>query len=34
MARNGERLTKTYRFALGICIPTVRWWGRLEVEGL
>ncbi len=29
-----ERLTKTYRFALGICIPTVRWWGRLEVEGL
>jgi 1-acyl-sn-glycerol-3-phosphate acyltransferase len=30
----GERLTKTYRFALGICIPTVRWWGRLEVEGL
>ena len=31
---HGERLTKTYRFALGICIPTVRWWGRLEVEGL
>lgn len=30
----GERLTKTYRFALGICVPTVRWWGRLEVEGL
>ncbi|MEY2442310.1 MAG: 1-acyl-sn-glycerol-3-phosphate acyltransferase [bacterium] len=29
-----EQLTKTYRFALGICIPTVRWWGRLEVEGL
>ena len=29
-----EKLTKTYRFALGICIPTVRWWGRLEVEGL
>ena len=29
-----EHLTKTYRFALGICIPTVRWWGRLEVEGL
>jgi 1-acyl-sn-glycerol-3-phosphate acyltransferase len=34
MARGGEHLTKTYRFALGICIPTVRWWGRLEVEGL
>jgi 1-acyl-sn-glycerol-3-phosphate acyltransferase len=31
---DGEHLTKTYRFALGICIPTVRWWGRLEVEGL
>ena len=31
---DGEQLTKTYRFALGICIPTVRWWGRLEVEGL
>jgi 1-acyl-sn-glycerol-3-phosphate acyltransferase len=29
-----EKLTKTYRFALGICVPTVRWWGRLEVEGL
>jgi len=34
MARDGEKLTKTYRFALGICVPTVRWWGRLEVEGL
>lgn len=34
MARAGEKLTKTYRFALGICVPTVRWWGRLEVEGL
>ena len=33
-AKDGEKLTKTYRFALGICIPTVRWWGRLEVEGL
>jgi len=29
-----EHLTRTYRFALGICIPTVRWWGRLKVEGL
>src|SRR3978361_1535161 len=34
MASDGEHLTKTYRFALGICLPTVRWWGRLEVEGL
>ena len=34
MARDREKLTKTYRFALGICVPTVRWWGRLEVEGL
>ena len=34
MATDREQLTKTYRFALGICIPTVRWWGRLEVEGL
>ena len=34
MADDRERLTKTYRFALGVCIPTVRWWGRLEVEGL
>jgi 1-acyl-sn-glycerol-3-phosphate acyltransferase len=34
MASGGEHLTKTYRFALGICIPTVRWWGRLEVRGL
>jgi 1-acyl-sn-glycerol-3-phosphate acyltransferase len=29
-----EQITRTYRFALGICKPTVRWWGRLEVEGL
>ena len=34
MASEREQLTKTYRFALAICIPTVRWWGRLEVEGL
>jgi len=31
---DGEHLTRTYRFALGICVPVVRWWGRLEVEGL
>jgi 1-acyl-sn-glycerol-3-phosphate acyltransferase len=30
----GEQLTRTYRFALRICVPTVRWWGRLKVEGL
>jgi len=29
-----EQLTPTYRFALGICVPTVRLWGRLQVEGL
>jgi 1-acyl-sn-glycerol-3-phosphate acyltransferase len=31
---DGEQLTRTYRVALGICRPVVRWWGRLEVEGL
>ncbi|MEA2195526.1 MAG: 1-acyl-sn-glycerol-3-phosphate acyltransferase [Solirubrobacteraceae bacterium] len=29
-----EQLTRTYRFALGLCVPIVRLWGRLEVEGL
>jgi 1-acyl-sn-glycerol-3-phosphate acyltransferase len=29
-----EHITRTYRVALGICRPTVRWWGRLQVEGL
>jgi len=29
-----EQLTRTYRFALGICVPTVRFWGRLQVAGL
>lgn len=29
-----EEMTRTYRFALGICRPIVRLWGRLEVEGL
>ena len=29
-----EPMTRTYRFALGICMPTVRLWGRLEVEGV
>ncbi|HUR84008.1 MAG TPA: lysophospholipid acyltransferase family protein [Solirubrobacteraceae bacterium] len=29
-----EPMTRTYRFALGICKPIVRRWGRLDVEGL
>lgn len=29
-----EPMTKTYRAALGIATPTVRFWGRLTVEGL
>lgn len=29
-----EPMTRTYRFALGICVPTVRLWGRLEVDGV
>lgn len=31
---DGEHITRTYKTALGLCVPTVRWWGRLEVEGL
>lgn len=31
---SGEQLTRTYRVALGICKPIVRFWGRLDVEGL
>jgi 1-acyl-sn-glycerol-3-phosphate acyltransferase len=27
-------MTRTYRIALGICVPIVRRWGRLEVEGV
>lgn len=27
-------MTRTYRAALGIATPFVRWWGRLEVDGL
>ena len=26
-------MTRMYRFALGVCAPVVKWWGRLEVEG-
>lgn len=29
-----EPFTRTYRFAMAVCSPAVRWWGRLEVEGL
>lgn len=29
-----EPMTRTYRFAMRACTPTVRWWGRLHVEGL
>jgi 1-acyl-sn-glycerol-3-phosphate acyltransferase len=29
-----EPITRTYRAALGLCRPIVRWWGRLEVQGL
>ncbi|MDX6600598.1 MAG: 1-acyl-sn-glycerol-3-phosphate acyltransferase [Gaiellales bacterium] len=34
MSTDREPMTRTYRFALGICKPIVRWWGRLDVEGL
>jgi 1-acyl-sn-glycerol-3-phosphate acyltransferase len=29
-----EPMTRTYRAALALCVPIVRLWGRLEVEGL
>ena len=29
-----EPMTRTYRAALGIAVPIVRLWGRLDVEGL
>jgi 1-acyl-sn-glycerol-3-phosphate acyltransferase len=29
-----EPMTRTYRVALGICAPIVRWWGRMDVDGL
>lgn len=34
MKADREPMTRTYRLALGICRPIVRWWGRLDVEGL
>ena len=27
-------MTRTYRFAMTVCAPIVKWWGRLEVSGL
>jgi 1-acyl-sn-glycerol-3-phosphate acyltransferase len=29
-----EPTSRTYRFALAVCTPIVRWWGRLVVTGL
>jgi 1-acyl-sn-glycerol-3-phosphate acyltransferase len=29
-----EPISPTYRFAMAVCTPIVRWWGRLEVSGL
>jgi 1-acyl-sn-glycerol-3-phosphate acyltransferase len=29
-----EPMTRTYRAALGIAVPIVRFWGRLQVDGL
>lgn len=29
-----DRLTPAYRFVTAVTVPAVRWWGRLEVEGL
>ena len=29
-----EPFTLTYRLAMAVCVPIVRLWGRLEVEGL
>lgn len=28
------RISPTYRFAMTLCAPVVRWWGRLEAAGL
>ena len=27
-------ISRTYRVAMRVCTPVIRWWGRLEVEGL
>lgn len=28
------RVSRTYRLAMAVCTPVVRWWGRLHVSGL
>jgi 1-acyl-sn-glycerol-3-phosphate acyltransferase len=28
------KLTPVYRLAMNVCVPPIRWWGRLEVSGL
>jgi 1-acyl-sn-glycerol-3-phosphate acyltransferase len=30
----GAPISRTYRLAMTVCRPVVRWWGRLEVSGL
>lgn len=32
--RRIEPVTPMYRFAMAVCTPIVRWWGRMEVSGL
>ncbi|UTI63986.1 1-acyl-sn-glycerol-3-phosphate acyltransferase [Paraconexibacter antarcticus] len=34
MAKRVEHVTFTYRAAMGLTAPVVRWWGRLDVVGL
>src|SRR3954451_8097975 len=34
MSRRTERITPAYRLAMAATTPVVRWWGRLEVQGL
>jgi 1-acyl-sn-glycerol-3-phosphate acyltransferase len=34
MTAEREPMSRTYRGVLALCAPIVRWWGRLEVEGL
>lgn len=34
MASKPQPISRTYRFAMAACGPIVRWWGRLEVEGV
>ena len=30
----GEHISLTYRLAMAVVWPVIRWWGRLEVVGL